>query len=102
MIATIRREERDQPTLMELYSVVRLHFAPNQQVFAELITTDVTVQLDMPVPPLYCGWEFSNEPVCILLYGGAVTCPRQPHTRQLLPLFLPRAHLAEKARPVLF
>lgn len=44
----------------------------------------------------------SNEPVYILLYGEAVTCPRQPYTRQLLPLFLSQFHLAEKARPVLF
>lgn len=39
-----------QPNLMELYSGVRMHFTLKPAHFAELITTDVTVQLDMPVP----------------------------------------------------
>lgn len=48
MFTTVKSESRVQPNLMEQYSGCTLH--PNQQVFAELITTDVTVQLDMPVP----------------------------------------------------
>lgn len=67
--------------------------------FAELITTDVTVQPDMPVP-LNIVAGARNDPVCILFYGGAVTCSRQLHTRQLLPLFL--SHLDEMARPEVF
>lgn len=36
---------------MELYSAVRLYLTLRAaRFFAELITTDVTVQLDMPVP----------------------------------------------------
>lgn len=43
-----------------------------------------------------------NELVCARLYGGAVTCPMQPHTRQLLPLFLPPPHLVEKDQTGIF
>lgn len=51
MNATIRSEDRDQPNLMELHRGVGLHFTLQPaRFFAELITTDVTVQLDMPVP----------------------------------------------------
>lgn len=51
MSTTSRSEGQEQPNLIELCSVVRLHFTLlPARFFAELITTDVTVQLDMPVP----------------------------------------------------
>lgn len=43
-----------QPNLIDLYSVVRQHFTLQPVSFftpIELITTDVTVQLDTPVTP---------------------------------------------------
>lgn len=49
---TIGREEREQPNLNgAVFSSQAALYSPiSDKFFAELITTDVTVQLDMPVP----------------------------------------------------
>lgn len=65
--------------------------------FAELIITDVTVKHDMHVPSV--AWlGASNQSASTLLYSSPpITCPKLPHTRQLLLLFLMCPHLVEKA-----
>lgn len=86
------------PDLIELYSVVKEHFAPQPAECCRTNHNRCGSATRYACTPDYTVGVF-NELIYSLLCGRAITCPRLPRTRQLPSLFLVSPHLVEEARP---